>query len=73
MGHEIAQQAATGGTMAGKKLSKSTLEEEAREATLHDHGTPEERFWQRQQGQAETIATGLKYISKVCIRIRTLF
>lgn len=65
MGQEAARRAAAGGIGAGEKISKSTLEEEARQSTLTGHGTPEERFWQRQRGQAETIAIGKSYIAKV--------
>jgi anoctamin-10 len=66
MGQEAAGNAASGGIAAGEKTSRSTLEDAARESTLKGHGTPEERFWQRQQGQAETIAIGKNYIAKVC-------
>jgi hypothetical protein len=66
MGREEAERAAMGGIGQGEKISRSTLEDEARESTLRGHGTPEERFWQRQRGQAETIAIGRGYISKVC-------
>jgi hypothetical protein len=66
MGQEAGDNAATGGIAGGAKISRSTLEEDARQTTLRGHGTPEERFWQRQQGQAETIAIGKKYIEKVC-------
>jgi len=64
MGQEEAEKAATGGIAAGEKISRSTLEDEARESTLRGHGTPEERFWLRQQGQAETIAMGKRYIQQ---------
>ncbi|KAF4611389.1 hypothetical protein G7Y89_g15624 [Cudoniella acicularis] len=63
-GQDAAEQAAAGGIVAGEKISRSTLEEEARQSTLRGHGTPEERFWQRQQGQAEAIAIGKEYIAK---------
>lgn len=66
MGREAAEKVATGGIAAGGKISRSTLEEAARESMLKGHGTPEERFWLRQQGQDETIAVGKKYIEKVC-------
>lgn len=72
MGEEAAEKAATGGVEAGQKISKSTLEEEARRLTQAGHGTPEERFWQRQQGQAETIAIGRGYIAKVCSSCYTI-
>jgi hypothetical protein len=65
MGVEAAEKATAGGIAAGEKISRSTLEEAARESTLKGHGTPEERFWQRQQGLAETIAIGKEYIAKV--------
>ncbi|TVY14336.1 Uncharacterized protein LARI1_G007748 [Lachnellula arida] len=64
MGQEAADNAASGGIAGGEKISRNTLEEAARLSTLKGHGTPEERFWQRQQGQAETIAVGKNYISK---------
>jgi anoctamin-10 len=67
MGQEEAEKAAAGGIAAGQKISRRTLEEAARESTLRGHGTPEERFWQRQQGQDETSAMGRKYIQKVCL------
>lgn len=72
MGQEAAEKAATGGIAAGEKISRSTLEEEAREQTLSGHGTPEERFWQRQRGQAETIAIGKSYIAKASL-LETVF
>jgi anoctamin-10 len=64
MGYEAAENAAAGG-IAGEQISKNTLEKEARKSTSEGHGTPEERFWNRQQGQAETIAIGKEYIAKV--------
>jgi anoctamin-10 len=68
---EAAHKAASGGIAEGQKISRSMLEQAARESTLHGHGTPEERFWQRQQGQSETIIIGKGYIAKVCIDIRS--
>ncbi|KAI9731101.1 MAG: hypothetical protein M1818_007958 [Claussenomyces sp. TS43310] len=38
--------------------------EEARNSTLRGHGTPGERFWQRQQGADETISVGRQLIEK---------
>lgn len=64
LGREKAEESITGGIAAGEKISRSTLEEEARETTLKGHGTPEERFWLRQRGQAETISIGKSYIAK---------
>lgn len=65
LGQEESEKAATGGIAQGEKTSRITLEEEARHSTLRGHGTPEERFWQRQQGQTETIAIGKGFIEKV--------
>lgn len=64
LGREAAEKADAGGITAGEKISRSTLEEEARQTTLRGHGTPEERFWQRQKGQAETIEIGKRYIQQ---------
>lgn len=66
LGDEAADRAVAGGITSGEKISRSTLEDEARESTLRGHGTPEERFWQRQRGQAETIQIGKALIAKVC-------
>jgi anoctamin-10 len=64
LGGEEAENAAAGSIAQGEKISRSTSGDEARESTLHGDGTPEERFWARQRGQAETIAIGRQYISK---------
>lgn len=40
---EAAETAAQGGIGQGEKISRSTLEEEARESSLRGHGTVEER------------------------------
>ncbi|QSZ30947.1 hypothetical protein DSL72_000506 [Monilinia vaccinii-corymbosi] len=66
---EAAEKAAQGGITLGgitqsERISRSTLEEEARESTLRGHGTAEERFWARQRGQGETIAMGRSFINK---------
>ncbi|KAI9645361.1 hypothetical protein NHQ30_006098 [Ciborinia camelliae] len=61
---EEAEKAAQGGITQGGKISRNTLEEEARESSLKGHGTAEERFWARQRGQGETIAMGRSYINK---------
>ena len=66
MGQEEAQKAATGGIAAGEKFSSNTWEEAARQSTLKDHGTPEEKFWQSQQGRDEVIAMGRQFIQQVC-------
>jgi anoctamin-10 len=65
-GQEEADRGTDSGITQEERISRSTLENDARESTLHGHGTPEERFWQRQQGRAESIIIGKSYISKVC-------
>lgn len=65
LGREAAEKAAAGGITAGEKISRTTLEEETRQSMSTGYGTPEERFWQRQQSQADTIAIGKGYIEKV--------
>lgn len=49
----------------GEKITRAALEEEARQASIRGHGTPEEAFWQRQQGMDETISFGRHLISKI--------
>ena len=41
---EAAENAASGGITNGEKISRNTLEEEARETSLKGHGTAEERY-----------------------------
>ncbi|KAG9229878.1 plasma membrane stress response protein-like protein [Amylocarpus encephaloides] len=64
LGQEDVENAASGDLAASKKTRGYTLEEEARESTLRGHGTPGERFWQRQQCQLETILVGKTYIEQ---------
>lgn len=65
-GQEEDYEKVSGGLLDGETISKSVLEDAARHSTLQGHGTAEERFWHRQQGKAETITIGKRYISKVC-------
>ncbi|KAJ9148907.1 Plasma membrane channel protein [Pleurostoma richardsiae] len=63
VGAEVAE---TGpGFKGGEKITREALEEEARQQSIKGHGTPEETFWQRQRGAAETIQIGRKMISEV--------
>jgi len=61
LGREAAQKVEAGGITAGEKISHSTLENGQNTMNV---GTPEERFWMRQQDQADTIAIGRKYIQQ---------
>jgi hypothetical protein len=65
LGKAEAEHFAGGGVATGEKFDRNSLEEAARESTLQGHGTPEERFWQRQQGARETIEIGRKIIARV--------
>jgi anoctamin-10 len=64
LGIEEADRMASGGIAAGEKLDRTSLEEDARQSTLRGHGTPEERFWQRQRAMVESIAVGRRYIAR---------
>ncbi|KAH8197116.1 hypothetical protein TruAng_008721 [Truncatella angustata] len=55
----------------GEKITRAALEEEARQTSLRGHGTPEEAFWQRQQGMDETITVGRNLISSMSAANRT--
>lgn len=47
-----------------EKITRITLENEARRMSTKGHGTPGERFWLRQKGADETIEIGRKFIAK---------
>ncbi|CZT46611.1 related to IST2 protein [Rhynchosporium secalis] len=64
IGRENADTAAIGGVEAGEKISRSLIEDEARQSNLSGQSSPEERFWGRQRGQVETIAIGRSFIAK---------
>ncbi|KAK9776594.1 putative Plasma membrane channel protein [Seiridium cardinale] len=49
----------------GEKITRAGLEEEARQASIHGNRSPEQAFWQRQQGMDETISVGRKLISSM--------
>jgi anoctamin-10 len=69
MGDDAAELAATGGIAAGEKISKSTLDGESTQSALKGQATPEQRFWQRQPSQAETIAIGKDFIAKASLSL----
>ncbi|KAI0176073.1 DUF590-domain-containing protein [Hypoxylon sp. FL1284] len=48
---------------AGEKITRESLEDEARKISTRGGGTPEQLFWLRQQGMDETIQIGRKLIS----------
>ncbi|KAM0524544.1 hypothetical protein ACHAPE_000641 [Trichoderma viride] len=66
VGHVAGEKAevAVPGIEATEQITRQTLEEEARLASIHGHGSPEEMFWQRQRGIQETILVGRKLIEE---------
>ncbi|UKZ85127.1 uncharacterized protein TrAFT101_001001 [Trichoderma asperellum] len=66
VGHVVGEKAAVAlpGAEKTEQITRKTLEEEARLASIHGHGSPEELFWQRQRGIQETILVGRKLIEE---------
>ncbi|KAI7788439.1 hypothetical protein LA080_010772 [Diaporthe eres] len=64
LGEDFAENAAATNLSAGEKITREALEEEARRASVSGSGTPEQLFWQRQRGAAETIQIGRGLISE---------
>ncbi|KAK7420858.1 hypothetical protein QQZ08_010187 [Neonectria magnoliae] len=52
------------GVATAEKITRGALEEEARQASINGHGSPEETFWQRQRGLQETIEVGRRMIEQ---------
>ncbi|KAI1803411.1 DUF590-domain-containing protein [Daldinia bambusicola] len=48
----------------GEKITRESLEEQARQISTHGGGTPEKLFWLRQQGMDETIQIGQRLITE---------
>ncbi|ELQ37669.1 hypothetical protein OOU_Y34scaffold00584g2 [Pyricularia oryzae Y34] len=65
LGHDEAEKAATAVLSGSEKITRDSLEEEARIASTKGHGSPEESFWLRQRGAGETIEVGRRLISEV--------
>ncbi|KAL6896524.1 calcium-activated chloride channel domain-containing protein [Trichoderma evansii] len=66
VGHVAGEKAAVAapGVEKTEQITRQTLEEEARLASIQGHGSPEEMFWQRQRGMQETILVGRKLIEE---------
>lgn len=64
LGEDIADTAAAADFTGGEKITREGLEEEARRASVSGQGGPEQAFWQRQRGAAETIQIGRGLISE---------
>ncbi|KAK3391065.1 calcium-activated chloride channel-domain-containing protein [Podospora didyma] len=52
------------GMSGGEKITRATLEEEARQISIKGNGSPDDLFWQRQRGASETIQIGRSLISE---------
>ncbi|KAL1846692.1 hypothetical protein VTK73DRAFT_221 [Phialemonium thermophilum] len=72
-GQELARKEVTGPGLSGgeKQITREMLEEEARRESIHGHGSPEERFWERQRGAADTIEIGRQLISELAAKQNT--
>ncbi|KAH8802805.1 plasma membrane stress response protein-like protein [Xylogone sp. PMI_703] len=65
LGQEAAERDSERANATNEKITRSSLEEDARLSTMPGHGSPEERFWNRQRGAGETIAIGKSLMAKV--------
>jgi anoctamin-10 len=61
---DVTEEAHGPGQTGGEKITREALEEEARQTSIKGSGTPEQLFWQRQRGAAETIQIGRNLISE---------
>ncbi|KUI68308.1 hypothetical protein VM1G_03920 [Cytospora mali] len=66
LGENYAESAAGTNFTGPEKITREALEDEARRASISvsNQGTPEQMFWQRQRGAAETIQIGRVLISE---------
>ncbi|KAI6090182.1 DUF590-domain-containing protein [Hypoxylon rubiginosum] len=64
LGPEVTEKPLPPTPAAGEKITRQSLEEEARKISTKGGGTPEQLFWLRQQGMDETIQIGRKLISQ---------
>ncbi|KUI53766.1 hypothetical protein VP1G_01282 [Cytospora mali] len=66
LGENYAESAAGTNFTGPEKITREALEDEARRASISvsNQGTPEQMFWQRQRGAAETIMIGRVLISE---------
>lgn len=71
LGEELAESAAGSNFTGGEKITREALEEEARRTSITGQGTPEQMFWQRQRGAAETIQIGRAFIAETSATNKT--
>ncbi|OTB03722.1 hypothetical protein M426DRAFT_321429 [Hypoxylon sp. CI-4A] len=64
LGREVTERPIPPTPQAGEKITRESLEEEARRISTNGGGTPEQLFWLRQQGMDETIQIGRRLISQ---------
>ncbi|KAI1415767.1 DUF590-domain-containing protein [Hypoxylon sp. FL1857] len=65
LGPDVTEKPLPPTAQAGEKITRESLEEEARRISTHGGGTPEQLFWLRQQGMDETIQIGRRWISQM--------
>ncbi|KAJ4390016.1 hypothetical protein N0V93_007489 [Gnomoniopsis smithogilvyi] len=72
LGEDFAESAAEANFTGGEKITKEALEEEARRASVSGQAVgPEQAFWQRQRGAAETIQIGRGLIADAVAENKT--
>ncbi|KAK3318408.1 calcium-activated chloride channel-domain-containing protein [Apodospora peruviana] len=64
-GHDAQDETNGPGLSGGEKITRETLEEEARQLSIKGSGSPEQLFWQRQRGPSETIQIGRNLFSEI--------
>ncbi|ORY65501.1 calcium-activated chloride channel-domain-containing protein [Pseudomassariella vexata] len=65
LGQDITEKPELPDVHTGEKITRAALEDEARRESTVGGGTPEIKFWQRQQGAEETASVGRDLISKM--------
>lgn len=72
LGEDMAENAAEANFTGGEKITREALEEEARRASVSGkEAGPEQAFWQRQRGAAETIQIGRSLIEEAVAANKT--
>lgn len=70
LGEDVAESASESNFTGGEKITREGLEEEARRASVTGQG-PEQLFWQRQRGAADTIQIGRGLITEAVAANKT--
>ncbi|KAK1759471.1 putative plasma membrane channel protein [Echria macrotheca] len=70
-GQDISDESHGPGQTGGEKITRETLEEEARQLSIKGGVTQEQQFWLRQRGAGETIQVGRTLISQIAAANQT--